>query len=154
VRRLEKMGYPVVHEVARGVIDEKLTSGLTLDAITADEEAFEREILLRKLTIEKKLSPSDTIFLDRALPDSIAYYQLTGLDSAEPEQISKQFRYRRVFMLEGLRFEKDRVRREDPVRALRISQLLSKCYHGLGYTPVIVPVLPVAQRLAFLLKYL
>jgi predicted ATPase len=154
VRCLEKRGYPVVHEVARGVIDEKMSAGWTLDTITADEQGFEREILLRKWEIEKKLPRSKTIFLDRALPDSVAYYQMAELNTAEPERLSKQFRYRKIFMLESLTFEKDRVRREDASKALRIAQLLSACYHRLGYAPVSVPVLPVVQRTAFILDHI
>ena len=152
IGQLAQKGYPVLHEVARAFIDEQLESGLTLEAITADEEHFERQILYRKLEAENRLDPSVRVFLDRALPDSIAYYRMGQLNPEEPERLSKRFRYHRVFILEALPFVKDRVRREDTSRAMRIARLLKECYCALGYSPVSVPVLPVGERVDFILN--
>jgi len=71
IRELEQLGYPVVHEVARAYIDERLKTGETIDRIKADILSFERHILYKKIAIEQSLFKEETVFLDRAVPDSI-----------------------------------------------------------------------------------
>ena len=81
---LERLGYRVVHEVARAFIDEELKKGKTIEQIKADELAFERHILYKKIKIEESLPKKEIIFLDRASPDSIAYFKSAGLNPNEP----------------------------------------------------------------------
>ncbi len=148
---LEKRGYRVVHEVARAYIDEELQKGKRIAQIKADVLSFERHILYKKIEIEKTLQENELIFLDRAVPDSIGYYILEGLNPDDPIAKSKHIRYKKIFLFERLGFEKDRVRSENERVASELDRLLAESYEMLGYRIVHVPILPVRDRIEFIL---
>jgi predicted ATPase len=154
VSSLELRGYRVVHEAARAYIGELLKSGKSLQEIKADELTFEKTILYRKLSIEANLPENKTVFLDRGIPDSIAYYLSAGLDPSEPLEKSRGVCYQKIFHFQRLRFQNDRVRAEDEQMAESLDQLLQQSYEMLGYPVVHVPVLTVEQRVAFILERL
>jgi predicted ATPase len=154
ISKLELRGYPVVHEVARSYINELLKSGKSLQEITVDKLAFERTILQRKLAIEAALSENEIIFLDRALPDSIAYFKSAGLDPSEPLEKSRSIRYRKIFHFQRLLFKNDHVRAENDRIAENLDRLLKQSYEMLGYPVVDVPVLTVELRIDFILERL
>jgi len=151
---LEQLGYQVVHEVARAFIDAEIQKGKSAARIKADIFAFERHILDTKIAIEDSLPQENIIFLDRAVPDSIGYYILEGLDPQDPIAKSKQRQYKTIFFFKRLKFEKDEVRSEDDKIAARIDHLLKKSYQMLGYKLVHVPLLPVTERIDFILARL
>lgn len=154
IRELECRGYSVVHEAARAHIEAKLAEGLILAQIRGDGLAFERRLLEEKAAIESKLEIRDTIFLDRAVPDSIAYFQLSGFDPTEPIAQSRRRLYRKVFLLDRLPAQKDAVRKEDDGTASRIESLLIDGYRGLGYSLIRIPVSPVTRRVDAILEHL
>ncbi len=154
VSSLETRGYRVVHETARAYINEMQKSGKSLQEIKADLLSFERTILYRKLSIEAALPENETIFLDRGIPDSIAYYQSAGLDISEPLEKSRGVVYRKVFHCQRLWFENDHVRAEDELMAEQLDNLLKQAYEILGYPVVEVPVLTLEQRVDFILERL
>ena len=154
IHMLEQRGYRVVHEVARAYIDSELLKGKTLPEIKTDEWAFERHILMEKVRIESTLTKDEIIFFDRGVPDSIAYYKLNGLDTAEPFQKSGEVRYQNVFLFERLRFSKDPVRSENENTALRLGRLIQEGYQALGYDLIHVPLLSVEARTEFILERL
>ena len=152
VKTLEHNGHRVVHEVARAHIDDLLAGGASLDRIKADPLAFERHILNAKIAIEQRLPRDQLIFMDRAVPDSIAYFRLEGLATDEPRRQSRRVRYQRIFLFEQLGFEKDGVRTEDRAMAERIERLLIHAYEGLGYDIIRVPRLSIQERVTFVLS--
>ncbi|GBC61292.1 hypothetical protein DENIS_2252 [Desulfonema ishimotonii] len=154
INALNRMGFRVIHEAARAHIDGELKKGRTMAQIRGNTLAFQQHILRRKLTIEKRLSPRKTVFLDRGIPDSIGYYRLSGLSISEPMAHSRTVRYKKIFFFDRLGFQTDRVRSEDEATAARLDRLLREAYHTLGYNMVHVPVLPVAERTKFILKRL
>ena len=107
VNELERRGYKVVHETARAYIDQQLAAGRRLDQIKADELAFENHILNAKLAIESSLPANETIFFDRGIPDSIAYFKLAGLNPArackkrQPVSLSPNFLFRKTGIFSG-----------------------------------------------------
>lgn len=151
---LARRGYRIVPEAARSYIDECLAKGQTLDEIKSDPMAFERRILLEKVRIERSLPANELIFLDRAVPDSMAYYQLEGLVSGEPLAFSRRTRYKKVFLFHRLDFEKDTVRAENQHMAARIEDLLFTSYKKLGYDLIRVPVMSLVRRIEFILQYI
>ena len=153
IHELARRGYSVVHEVARAYIEAKLAAGLSLDQIRGDALGFERRLLEEKVAIEKKLGTRDTIFFDRAIPDSIAYFQLSGFDPSEPVALSGQKRYRKIFLLERLPARKDTVRKENDRTASTIEKLLINCYRDLGYPLIRIPVSTPSGRADAILKY-
>ena len=153
IRELEQLGYPVVHEVARAYIDERLQNGETIAQIKADVLSFERHILYKKIAIEQSLLKEDTVFLDRAVPDSIGYYILEGLDPDDPIQKSRLWRYKKIFFFDRIPFEKDPVRSEDDKIASRLDGLLKESYRMLDYEIIFVPLMSVNERVRFILKH-
>ena len=149
---LEQKGYQVVHEVARAYIDEQLQKGQSISQIKADILSFESHILYKKIEIEQSLTENTIIFLDRAVPDSIAYYMLEGLNPDDPIHKSKLIRYKKIFLFERLGFEKDDVRSEDEKIAAQLNHLLQKSYDMLGYDIIHVPLMSVEKRIDFILK--
>ena len=153
INALRDKGYTVSEEVARKfylqLLEEK-----------SREELLKQRLFLQKVILdielerEEKLDVDATIFFDRALPDSIAYYRNIGVVPDFVTNAAKRFKYHRVFFLDPLPFEQDGVREEDPVVAKRIGQYIYEAYSSLGYDVVRVPVLPVEQRVAFVLEQL
>lgn len=154
IREIERRGYFVVHEAARAYIEAKLAAGLSLARIRSDKLAFEHRILKEKVDIERELSPRDTIFFDRAIPDSIAYFRLSGFDPSEPILQSRQRRYRKIFLLDRLPAREDTVRKEDDRTAAAIESLLVGCYRELGYPVIRIPVSTPSGRADAILKHL
>jgi predicted ATPase len=152
ISAIEKLGYRVVHETARAYINEELNRGRTLDEIKADMFIFESSIFYRKIEIEASLPEKAIIFLDRAIPDSIAYFRFAGLDPKEPEQKSAEIRYRKIFLFERLRIKQDEVRNENEEDSILIERLIEETYINLGYEIIRVPVLPVSRRIDFIFK--
>lgn len=154
IRELEQLGYPVVHEVARAYIDERLQNGETIARIKADILSFEQHILYKKIAIEASLLKEETVFLDRAVPDSIGYYILEGLDPDDPIQKSRLWRYKKVFFFDRIPFEKDPVRSEDDKIAEKLDGLLKEGYRMLDYEIILVPLMTVNERVRFVLKHI
>ena len=101
---IEKLGYRVIPEAARVLIDEELAKGKTIEEIRKDERGFQRKVLAMKIKIENELSKDEIIFFDRAVPDSVAYYQISGLDPEEALNVCRRGQYSKVFLMEQLPF--------------------------------------------------
>lgn len=152
IKELKRLGYTVVQEVARAYIEEEIERGKSLSQIKADEFDFERHILHKKLEIESSLPENELTFFDRAVPDSIVYFKMEGLDPSEPIALTKKVRYKKIFLFERLEFKKDEARSEDEITAATLESLLSECYQMLGYPIVRVPLLSISERTDFILQ--
>jgi predicted ATPase len=152
ISSLEQLGYMVVHETARAYINEELDKGKNLDEIKADMSLFEHNIFYRKIEIEASIPDKAIVFLDRAIPDSIAYFRFAGLNPEEPEKESADIRYRKIFLFDRLRIKHDEVRNENDEDSILIDRLIEETYKTLGYEIMRVPVLPVGRRIDFILE--
>ena len=146
ISEIESRGIRVINEVARSYIDQQLSQGLRLAQIKADILKFERHILHEKIRIEASLPKTEIIFFDRGVPDSIAYFELEGLDAQEPLKYSLKTRYQRIFFFEPLDFLVDDVRSENEKIAVKLNKLLRKAYLQSGYDIDFIPVMPVQNR--------
>jgi len=154
VSRLSKMGYQTCPESARILIDKEISKGKKLEEIRKDEIEFQKKVFKMKVKLEDKLPKDKIIFLDRGLPDTIAYYQFYGFDTKGVLKICQKKRYKKIFFLELLPFKKDYARVEDEERAKKLGLLLKKAYLDLGYEVVSVPSMPVEERIKFILSNL
>ncbi len=152
IREIGRRGYQVIHEVARAYIDRQLSRGRQINQIKADILQFERHILHEKLRIEASLKKAGPIFFDRGVPDSIAYYNLEGLDPAEPLRYSRRTGYSKIFFFERFDFLQDDVRSEDDEIAARLNNLLLDAYEKAGYNVIMVPVMAVKDRADLILE--
>ncbi len=147
LKELEKMGYIVYPEAARVFIDKEMAKGKTLKKIREDEAEFQRKVLKIKIKVEKKAPEDKIVFFDRAIPDSIAYYQICGLAPKEVFKFCQKKTYRKIFFLEQLPLEKDYARVENGKTIKKLNNLLRKSYENLGYKVVTIPVMPIKDRL-------
>lgn len=154
IEHLASLGYEIVSEAARILIDAEAKKGKTIEEIRRNEAEFQRKILQTKIETEEKLSPEQVIFFDRGIPDSVAYYQLCGLDADSVKKESKKRKYRRVFLLEQLQFEKDYARSENEKLAGILSRLIRKAYSDLGYDIIFVSRASVEKRAEFIVSKL
>lgn len=155
VKLLEKSGYNVLYEAARIYIDQELQKGKTIQEIRKNEANFQRKILDLKIHYESKLSPKEITFLDRAIPDSIAYYELVGLPIDKClEKATRNSYYKKIFIFEKLEFDKDYARTESKKEIEKLERLLEKAYKDLAFPIIKVPKMSIAKRVKFILDNL
>lgn len=155
IKLLEKKGYKVLYEIARVYIDQQLKKGKTIQEIRKNEISFQKTILKLKVAYESKLNPKEITFLDRAIPDSIAYNQLLGIPKDKYlEKTVKLTSYKKIFIFEKLEFEKDYARTESLEEVERLEKLIEKEYKKLSFPILKVPKMSVEKRVKFILDNL
>jgi predicted ATPase len=152
INELAKLGYVTYPEAARIIIDREMAKGKSIEEIRRNEAEFQRKVFKMNVETEKTAPKDKIVFFDRAIPDSIAYYQTYGLDPKEVFEACKKIRYKKVFFLEPLPFEKDYARIENGKTVEKLTNLLKESYKKLGYEIVIIPPMPVKERLNKILK--
>ena len=150
----EKMGYKIVLDTARVLIDKEMANGKTIKEIRRDEAEFQRKVLAMKIETEDKLLKEEVIFFDRAIPDSAAYYSVCGLNSKEVLDICQKDRYKKVFFLEQLPVDYDYARVENKQTVDGLNQLLKQTYKQLGCEIVFVPVMSLEKRVKFIKEHM
>lgn len=155
VNLLAQRGYKTTIEHARHYIDTQKISGRTVEEIRQNKKEFQLGVLNMQIEEEGKLDVNELVFLDRALPDAMAYYQFLGLeyDDRLIEQCNK-YCYNRVFILARLPLINDYARLEDEAEQIRIHNLIIKVYESFPCPIVHVSVLPPEERVDFILKNL
>lgn len=154
LEQLALRGFARVSEVPLRYIQQRLDSGETLAQIRSDEAALQKNLIQAKLQAEREVAPDTLTFFDRAMPDSLSYYRVTGLDPREVLPSCFEFQYQKVFLLDRLPIVADSVRNESEETAAFLDHWLEVDYLSLGYAGQRVPVLPIEQRLAFILNIL
>ena len=155
INLLMERGYKTTIEHARHYIDTMKEEGRTVEEIRANKRKFQLGVLDMQIEQEAELSPSETVFLDRAIPDAMAYYRFLKL---EYDKIlldaMKEVAYKKIFILDRLPFVNDYARTEDEQAQKLIHQLIIEVYQSLGFPVVFVPVISPDERVEFILKNL
>ena len=155
VNNLRERGYVTTIEHARHYIDTQRVTGRSVEEIRANQRVFQRGILDMQVEEERGLDPKARVFLDRALPDAMAYYRFLGLEpDTEYRSMLRPGVYRAVFVLDLLPLAADYARTEDQAAQIEIHRLLTEVYAELGYRPCPVPPLPPEERVDFILAAL
>jgi len=152
LNELAKLGYIVYPEAARVFIDQEMAKGKSLKEIRSDEAEFQRKVLKIKIEVEKTAPKNKIVFFDRAIPDSIAYYQICGLNPKEVLQFCQKKAYRKIFLFEKLSFDQDYARVEDSKTIEKLNALLRKSYKNLGYEVIKIPAVPIKERVKKILS--
>jgi len=152
LNELAKLGYVVYPEAARVFINQEIAKGKSLKEIRGDEVEFQRRVLKIKIEVENSAPKDKIVFFDRALPDSIAYYQICGLDPKEVLKFCQKKRYRKIFFLEQLSFNQDYARVEDDKTIKKLNKLLKESYENLGYEVINIPAMSVKDRVQKILS--
>lgn len=111
---LQKQGYNTTIEHARHYIDTMRDEGNTVEDIRNNKRKFQLGVLDMQIEQEASLKKEDIVFLDRAIPDALTYYQFLKLDYDEKLiDAIKETSYKKVFILDRLPFTKDYARTEN-----------------------------------------
>jgi predicted ATPase len=145
-------GFRILPETGRMYVEDQIAAGRTLEEIRADGILFDRVIQDLQFQRECNLQPNDVVFLDRGLPDSLAFYRLAGLDPNEILPHCFHHRYAGVFVLDRFPTRKDAARIEDEAAAEFLDYWTAAYYGALGYQVVRVPIAAPDERCSFVLK--
>lgn len=155
VELLAKQGYHTTIEEARHYIDLQNALGVSTEEAKENARVFQENILTLQIALEAGLDPNETIFLDRAIPDDLAYFRYLGL---EPDrrltEASSSAHYKKVFLLDLLPLHHDYARTEDLVAQRAIHELICDVYEARTEPVIRVPVLSPEDRVSFILENL
>ncbi len=155
VNLLNARGYKTTIEHARHYIETLQITGRTVEDIRKNQVVFQHGVVDMQIAEEHMLSPDETIFLDRAIPDALAYYRFLGLpEDGKIRKAMEKVSYKKVFILDPLPLVKDSVRTEDEFAQKKIHELLIETYKSLHLPVIHVPVLPPEERVNLILKNL
>lgn len=155
VNLLKARGYLTTVENARHFLDTQRLKGKTVEEIRNNQKEFQRRVLQMQIKQEKAISPQVQVFMDRAVPDALAYYRFLNLDV--DDVLSKAINntsYKKVFIMDPLPLVNDYARLENEEGQRKLHQLISEVYQSLPFPVVHVPVLPAEERVDFILKNL
>ena len=153
VNLLKERGYITTFEHARHYLDTQRLKGRTIDEVRKQQKEFQSGVLNMQIEQENQISPDVLVFLDRAIPDALAYYHFLNLP--EDEKLTAALltvSYKKVFILDCLTLVKDYARTEDEAAQKKIHELLSEVYESLPFPVIHFPVLPPDERVDFILK--
>ena len=155
VNQLTKFGYKTTIEHARHYIDTQRQIGRSVEDIRNHQKEFQLGVLDMQIEQEKEISPDEIVFLDRAIPDALAYYRFLNLE-VDPKltEAMKTVSYKKIFIMEYLPLVNDYARTEDVTAQKIIHEIICEVYESLPFQIIHVPVLPLDCRLAVILKNL
>lgn len=153
LHELQKLGFATVGEAARTIIDEALLNGIPVEVLREDQLKFQQIVTQRCLLMENAAPRDKIVFFDRSLVDNIAYSRLFGVDPKFIEMIAHD-RYRKIFFLEQLAYEKDYARVEDIETVKKLNELIPQVYKEFGYEVITVPIGAIEQRVKFILDHI
>jgi predicted ATPase len=133
-KELEKRNYNVIHEVARGVLEERK------NFIINNDEQFTRQKIIYERQKNLEDFSSGFIFHDRSLVDILGYIKYFEIDGSFINKEELKGRYNFVFELEKRPFISDGVRIEsDECEADKIFSFVKQAYLNLEYNSILVP---------------
>lgn len=154
IENLKELGYYTLPEAAREVIEEQEKTGS--DALPwKDKLKFQNLVLKKQMERERSIPENaEMVFLDRGIPDGIAYLRIAGIPVPEEYySAAEKYRYDFVFLLEELPFfENDGARRESPGERKIIQREIKNVYEELGYEVAEVPFMSVKERTDYILR--
>jgi predicted ATPase len=154
INLLADKGFQTVPESARQYMEREIARGRTIDEIRENGAALQRSLEDMQLSIEGGLRAIDVAFLDGAVPGSLAWYRVFGLNPNEILLECFHHRYASVFILDRLPLQLNGLRFEDDAYTGFLDEWHTRDYSALGYSVVRVPVLALEERLAFVLERL
>lgn len=153
INLLSERGYKTTIEHARHYIDTQKIKGRTVEEIRENKRQFQLGVLDMQIKQEAQLNINDEVFLDRALPDTMAYYQFLGLEYDEALiNAVNNASYKKIFVLAPLPYVGDYARTENKNDQKIIHDLIIDVYSSLRFPIVFVPILSPNDRIDFILS--
>ena len=146
------MGYQTTIELARHYIDLQRMNGRSVEEIRSNQRQFQHKVLNLQIDLERRLVPHELVFLDRGLPDELAYYKYFNLPPDEKlVEYLEHARYKKIYIMDLLPLCADYARTEDVDAQKALHQLIIDTYNQRSEPVVMVPVLPPKERVQFIL---
>jgi len=155
VNILRERGYITTMEHARHFLDTQRLKGRTIEEVRKNQREFQLGVLDMQIEQENEIAPNVQAFLDRAIPDALAYYRFLNL--SVDEKLIKALQtvsYKKIFIMDYLPLKNDYARNENAEAQKKIHELITEVYESLSFPVVHVPVLPAEERVDFILKNL
>ena len=158
IKQLEANNYCCLHEVSRQITQEAQRKGI--DQLFLKEPLLFSEMLLEgriRQFQEAEQKDADLIFIDRGVPDVVAYMDFFGNEYPPIfKEVCKDYLYDAVFLLPPWEeiYVSDNERYETFEQATSIFSHLKQSYLAAGYFPIEVPLGTVEERTAFILDLL
>ncbi len=155
IDELSKHGHICFPEISRAVTKQAQEQGI-------DNLFLTEPLLFSKLLLEGRIKqyqdaceqPAEVVFIDRGIPDVLAYMHYKGDSYPESfDAASKQHVYHQIFLLppwEGI-YVSDEQRYENFEQASQIHHHLVSTYKTYGYELIEVPKDTVENRMRFIL---
>lgn len=155
VNILRQRGYITTMEHARHFLDTQRLKGKTLEEVRENQRAFQLGVLDMQIEQEKEIAPHVQVFLDRAIPDALAYYRFLNLTPDEKLiKAMQNVSYKKIFIMDYLPLVNDYARNENAQAQKTIHRLITEVYEALPFPVVHVPILEAELRVDFILKNL
>ncbi|WP_159777885.1 AAA family ATPase [Flavobacterium sp. 9AF] len=158
INALVKEGHICYPEISREVIQKAQQEGI--EQLFLEKPLLFSEMLLEgriKQYQQAKLETSNLIFIDRGLPDVIAYMNFIGDSFPEAfHEACLTHKYSKVFVLPPWEeiYTSDQERYESFEQAVEIQMHLENIYQKYGYHLIHVPKDTVENRVSFLMSEL
>jgi len=156
LNELTHKGFCCYPEISREITLEAKKNGI--DQLFLDQPLLFSELLLegrQKQFNDAAQEPIKTIFIDRGLPDILAYMHYIKQDyPINFSTICKDYRYSHVFTLPPWEeiYESDEARYENFEQAKIIHEHIIQTYIEYGYLPIEVPKDSIENRIEFILN--
>ncbi|MBL7889056.1 MAG: ATP-binding protein [Bacteroidia bacterium] len=155
VNILRDRGYITTMEHARHFLDTQRLKGRTIEEVRKNQREFQLGVLDMQIEQENEINPEVQVFLDRAIPDALAYYMFLNLSVDEIlNEALKKVCYKKVFIMDFLPLVNDYARKENAEAQKKIHSLITEVYEALPFPVVHVPILPANERVDFILNNL
>lgn len=155
VNILRERGYITTMEHARHFLDTQRLKGKTIEEIRKNQRKFQSGVLDMQIEQEKEMAPHVQVFLDRAIPDALAYYRFLNLSVDDKlTDALRNVSYKKIFIMDPLPLKNDYARNENAEAQKKIHALITEVYESLPFPVIHVPVLPAEERVDFILKNL
>ena len=153
INMLTEQGYKTTIEHARHYIDTMRVKAQTVEELRSNKLEFQHGVLNMQIEQEASINANDIVFLDRAIPDALAYYRFLGLEVDEIlEEALRKVNYKMIFILDKLPLVNDYARIESKNDQNEIHNLITEVYESLSFPVIHVPVLPPSERVKFILN--
>lgn len=152
LQELARHGFSTVPEAATLIIGEQLERGGDLLPWLRPDDFIEA-LIEKQLELESTIpAESEIAFTDRGIADELAYFKFREIKpTPKYEKAFREHRYDGVFLFDAVPgYRQNKIRREplEMVQKLRI--LHEETYKELGYEVIIVPFMPVQERVQFI----
>ncbi len=157
VEELRQSGYNCSEEFARDLILSQQKSGGDI-LPWKNPKLFQQNILQKRIAFFDSVPNGSFAFTDRGIPDQLAFALYKGFGTPEIlSEYSRQYRYApQVFVTPPWPeiFVNDPIRSETFEEARRIHEVVVETYISLNYQIIELPLLPLKQRMKYLLQNL